>query len=160
MKQKANLSQISVLPREMVETSPNKLNVWSTDVLHESTLPFYIHTDLSGYGSPIKLETLPQLKEMGIPSGVYISSSSHESYSVATFINLLHGLEHQYPEDTADIVELRDISLEEAKEEIARYFRAHDGIEIGYDELIDELRLELPLVVEACHELEKEGKIG
>jgi len=62
--------------------------------------------------------------------------------------------------DTEDFIELRDINFGEAKEEIARYFREHDGEDIGYEELIENLRLDPKYVVQACNELAEEGKIG
>lgn len=57
-------------------------------------------------------------------------------------------------------VSIRELSHTEAKEEISQYFRKHDGEEIGYDDLIENLGIEPNLVIQICHELEKEGKIG
>ena len=62
--------------------------------------------------------------------------------------------------DTEDFIELRDINFGESKEEIARYFREHDGEDIGYEELIENLRFDPKYVVQACNELAEEGKIG
>ena len=62
--------------------------------------------------------------------------------------------------DTEDFIELRNINFGEAKEEIARYFREHDGEDIGYEELIENLRFDPKYVVQACNELAEEGKIG
>ncbi len=59
-----------------------------------------------------------------------------------------------------DMITLKDVSLADAKKEIALYFREHDGKDIGYDELISKLRIEPVVVVQACAELEEEGKIG
>ena len=59
-----------------------------------------------------------------------------------------------------EIVELKDISYDQAKEEIAEYFYINDGNEIGYEELIEKLRIDPQLVVRACTELLSEGKIG
>jgi len=58
------------------------------------------------------------------------------------------------------LITVRSLPLEEAMEEIARYFRENDGREIGYDELIEKLRIEPSIVVEACAVLEAMGKIG
>jgi len=66
----------------------------------------------------------------------------------------------QSTESEAPIIDLRDISVDQAKEEIARYFRENDGKEIGYEELIDGIGIEPRIVVMACNELEEEGKIG
>jgi hypothetical protein len=49
-----------------------------------------------------------------------------------------------------EIIELKEISYDGAKEEIAEYFRKNDGIEIGYEELIEELKIDPELVVRAC----------
>ena len=58
------------------------------------------------------------------------------------------------------IIDLKDISYDKAKKKIAEYFRKNDGKEIGYEELIEELKIEPKLVVYACNELLSEGKIG
>ncbi len=57
-------------------------------------------------------------------------------------------------------VELRDISYDQAKCEMADYFLKNDGREIGYEELIETLQLDPVRVVEICDELVREGKIG
>jgi hypothetical protein len=46
------------------------------------------------------------------------------------------------------------------KEEIAQYFLKNDGKEIGYEELIEKLKIDPKMVVQACNELLEEGKIG
>ncbi len=56
-------------------------------------------------------------------------------------------------------VDLRDISFPQVKEEIAQYFLRNDGKEIGYEDLIEELKLDPKMVVQACNELLEEGKI-
>ncbi len=56
--------------------------------------------------------------------------------------------------------EPRDIALKEAKKEIAEYFKTHDGEDIDYVDLMDALNIHLPLIVEACAKLEREGKIA
>ena len=60
----------------------------------------------------------------------------------------------------APAIILRDISITQAKEEIAKYFRENDGRSIDEGELIDELGIEPLTVVQACRILAKEGKIG
>ncbi len=64
-------------------------------------------------------------------------------------------------EDT-EVVEivLKDITLSQAKQEIAQYFKDNDAQEIGYEELIEELKIEPKMVINACNELVEEGKIG
>jgi len=58
------------------------------------------------------------------------------------------------------VPELRGINLDQAKDEIALYFRENDGKEIGYEEIIEGLQIEPSIVVRACNELVDEGKIG
>ncbi|MDO9529872.1 MAG: hypothetical protein Q7J27_12060 [Syntrophales bacterium] len=57
-------------------------------------------------------------------------------------------------------IEIRDISLKQAKEEIALYFRDNDGKEIGYEDIVETLGIDPHVVVHACNELVKEKKIG
>lgn len=57
-------------------------------------------------------------------------------------------------------ITVRELTVGQAKTEIAKYFRDNDGIEIGYDDLIEGLGIEPRIVITACAELEKEGKIG
>jgi len=64
----------------------------------------------------------------------------------------------EYPSE--DIIELRDVSYDQAMKEIAQYFHDNDGMEIGYEKLVEELKIDPKLVVRACNELVKEGKIG
>jgi hypothetical protein len=66
----------------------------------------------------------------------------------------------QSKESDTPIIDLRDISVDQAKDEIARYFRENDGREIDIDELIEGLAIDPHTVVKACNILEMEGKIG
>ena len=59
-----------------------------------------------------------------------------------------------------EVIKLRAVPYEKAKEEIASFFREHDGEEIGYDDLMNALNLDLKTVWLACNQLEVEGKIG
>lgn len=61
---------------------------------------------------------------------------------------------------TEEILIFREISKEEAKEEIKKYFFEHKGSEISYSNLVRETNLDLRLVVNICSELEAEGLIG
>jgi hypothetical protein len=61
---------------------------------------------------------------------------------------------------TEETITLREVPYQKAKEEIASYFREHDGQEIGYDDLMSALHLDLKTIWSACNELEREGKIG
>ena len=51
-------------------------------------------------------------------------------------------------------------SLETAKVMIKDYFEQHHGEIIDYVDLVNAFDLPLPLIVKACEELEKEGKIA
>ncbi len=55
---------------------------------------------------------------------------------------------------------LEDVSLEEAKTKIKAYFELRHGEIFDYVDLMDELCIPLPLIVDACRELEREGKIA
>lgn len=57
-------------------------------------------------------------------------------------------------------IELKNISYEEAKEEIASFFKGHNDQDIGYDDLIEKLKIEPQFVIRICQELVAEGKIG
>ena len=56
-----------------------------------------------------------------------------------------------------EVIELRDIPKEEAKQEILAMFQS--GEILFYSDLATKLRLDLPLVVEICQELGQEGEI-
>ncbi len=56
-----------------------------------------------------------------------------------------------------EVIELRTISRKEAKQEILNLFQS--GETLYYSDLAERLRIDLPLVVEICQELEKEGEI-
>ena len=62
--------------------------------------------------------------------------------------------------EVEEMVSLKDISHEQAKEEIAHFFLKHDGEEIGYEDLQNALRIDIKTIWTVCNELEKEGKIG
>jgi hypothetical protein len=53
-----------------------------------------------------------------------------------------------------------DVPLEEAKARIKAYFELHHGEIFDYADLMDELCIPLPSIVDACRELEQEGKIA
>ena len=57
-------------------------------------------------------------------------------------------------------VEPEDMAFEEAKKKVEQYFLDHHGDEIDYVDLMDALNIHLPLIVDACDELESEGKIA
>jgi hypothetical protein len=62
-------------------------------------------------------------------------------------------------EAAVDIIDLRDISKDQAKGEIAAYFKEHDGENIYAFDIMEALRIEYGLVAEILEELEDEGKI-
>jgi hypothetical protein len=51
-------------------------------------------------------------------------------------------------------------TLETAKVLIKDYFEQHHGEVIDYVDLVNVLDLPLPLIVDACEDLEKEGRIA
>jgi hypothetical protein len=51
-------------------------------------------------------------------------------------------------------------SLEVVKVMVKDYFEQHHGEVIDYVDLVNTFNLSLPLIVEACEELEREGKIA
>lgn len=51
-------------------------------------------------------------------------------------------------------------SIETAKIIIKEYFEQHHGEIIDYVDLVKAMELPLPLIVQACEQLEKEGKIA
>ena len=56
-----------------------------------------------------------------------------------------------------EVIELRTITREDAKQEILDLFQS--GETLYYSDLAKGLRIDLPLVVEICQELGKEGEI-
>lgn len=56
-----------------------------------------------------------------------------------------------------DVIVLRTITREQAKQEILELFQL--GETLYYSDLAEHLRIDLPLVVELCQELEEEGEI-
>ena len=63
-------------------------------------------------------------------------------------------------EDEAEVMEAREISFENAKEEIARYFIEHDGQRIDCGDLMEELNIAPGLIMRVCDKLEEEKKIA
>lgn len=51
-------------------------------------------------------------------------------------------------------------STETAKIIVKEYFEQHHGEIIDYVDMVNALNLPLPLIVQACEELEQEGKIA
>jgi len=68
----------------------------------------------------------------------------------------LSELEERIPEER--VIILREISKEEAKEEIRQLFL--NGRTLYYSDIAEELGLDLKLVVDICHELQESGEIG
>jgi len=55
---------------------------------------------------------------------------------------------------------LEDVPMEEAKARIKGYFEKHHGEDLDYGDLREALCIALPIIVEACDQLEQEGKIA
>ncbi len=53
-----------------------------------------------------------------------------------------------------------DMPIEEAKIRIKAYFEEHHGQDLDYGDLREALSIALPIIVEACDQLEAEGKIA
>jgi hypothetical protein len=64
-------------------------------------------------------------------------------------------LEKRMPEEK--VIVLREISKEQAKQEIQQLFSS--GRTLYYSDIAEELRLDLELVVDICRELQEEGEI-
>ncbi|MBP8981088.1 MAG: hypothetical protein KBG09_07595 [Syntrophobacterales bacterium] len=62
--------------------------------------------------------------------------------------------------DDNDIIELRDITHDQAKKEIADYFSAHHGENINSFQISVDLRIDEDVVDEICEELLEEGRIA
>ena len=60
--------------------------------------------------------------------------------------------------EDVEVIELREISRVQAKEEITKYFKDGNYHDIG--EIADKLRLDIQLVFEISNELIEEGVIG
>jgi len=58
-----------------------------------------------------------------------------------------------------EILEIREIPREQAKEEVRAFFKAHHGEAIYPSDVMEALSLDYDLVYEICEELEKEGNI-
>jgi len=58
-----------------------------------------------------------------------------------------------------NFIEIRDIPYGQAKEEIAKYFKEHDGKNIDPAYLEEKLCIEFEMAFAICEELEAEGKI-
>ena len=59
----------------------------------------------------------------------------------------------------SDFIEIRDIPYAQAKREIAKYFKEHDGENIDPADLEENLGIEFEMAFAICEELEGEGKI-
>ncbi|HEV2453917.1 MAG TPA: hypothetical protein VGY98_06625, partial [Verrucomicrobiae bacterium] len=57
-------------------------------------------------------------------------------------------------------VVLRAISNEDAKQEILALFKSKKDQQLFYSDISEQLQLDLEQVVQICHELEEEGRIG
>lgn len=65
-----------------------------------------------------------------------------------------------HQQSTKDLETLENVSFKEAKIKIKLYFEEYHGEVIEYSDLIEKLKIPLPVIVEACNELEEEGKIA
>jgi hypothetical protein len=56
-------------------------------------------------------------------------------------------------------IAIRDLTRNQAKKEIIRYFKTHHGENIDASDIEDDLGIDIMLAIEICEELEKEGQI-
>ena len=59
-----------------------------------------------------------------------------------------------------EVIEIREISREQAKAEIVELFAQTTEAPLYYSDIQDRLCIDLELIVEICHELLNEGVIG
>ncbi len=78
-------------------------------------------------------------------------------HSLASLEALYHVFEEAQAEELSPSEETVEVSKEEAKQMIARFFEEKG--QLDYVEIMTTLHLDLELVVEICAELEKNGKI-
>ena len=57
-----------------------------------------------------------------------------------------------------EVVVLRTISRDQARQEIREFFNS--GETLYFSDIARRLRIDLPLVVEICQELQEEGEVG
>jgi len=69
----------------------------------------------------------------------------------------LEELEQSVGEGSEDEIMIKDLTKEEAKEEIVKLFKS--GRTLYYSDLVKELGIELPMVVEICDELQESNQI-
>ena len=112
---------------------------------------------------PINDPMLPIIVEQSVKKALLERGESREA------ISLLKEIKEQLQVIASEIKELkplkeefvifRDISRDDAKKEITKYFTLHKDDAVGYSDLVRDLHLDLRLVVELCSELESEGRI-
>lgn len=75
-------------------------------------------------------------------------------------ISEMKGLVSQYLNaHEGTVLEIRDVPFDQAKEEIASYFRKHHGEVVDAADLQEALGIDIGTAIEACEELEEEGRI-
>ncbi len=63
-------------------------------------------------------------------------------------------------QEDAEVINIRDISYGQAKQEIRQYFKDHHGEEYTASDLEERLGIDFEMALVICSELEKEGQIG
>lgn len=69
-------------------------------------------------------------------------------------------LKNSIPQLDQGILEIRDISYDQAKSEIRQFFLDHHGEEFTAADIEELLGVEFEMALAICEELENEGKIG
>ncbi len=77
-------------------------------------------------------------------------------YNIGRWIQMI---QQTQAHDDNHVIPVQNYSLEEMKVIIKDYFDKKHGENIDYGELMDEFNFPLPMIVQACEELEQEGKI-
>ena len=94
------------------------------------------------------------------PINSYAQMLQETSFVHGFYTGAVIGFCQKLVRDDRDIETLEDISFKEAKVKIKSYFEERHGELIEYSDLMDRLKISLPLIVEVCGELEKEGEIA
>ena len=99
----------------------------------------------------------------GFPSHVeepHVARLEQEVAVLKKEISEMKGLVSQHlGANEGTVLEIRDVPLDQAKKEIAAYFKEHHGEFVDAADLQDVLGIDIGTVIQACEELEEEGRI-
>jgi hypothetical protein len=114
---------------------------------------------------PINDPSLPLIIENSVKKALSEKDGSRETISLLKEIKeqlqvIATEIKTLKPFQREELIVFRDITRDDAKQEIKKYFKAHHGEPIGYSDLVRDLNLDLKVIVELCSELENEGIIA